>query len=103
MAEVGYKINGIAEVEGALYNRNGIDVDALWEFRQRHGTIHGFPGAESYDAAELLVTDCEILIPAATENQITSRNADRSKCMMLAAGVYAATSATAHEILEANA
>jgi len=58
MAEAGYKIIGIAEVEGALYNRNGIDVDALWEFRQREGTIHAFPGAESYDAAELLVTDC---------------------------------------------
>ena len=40
MAEAGYKIIGIAEVEGALYNRNGIDVDALWEFRQREGTIH---------------------------------------------------------------
>src|SRR5207245_3897784 len=65
MAEAGYKVLGIAEVEGGLYNKNGIDVDALWEFRQREGTIHAFPGAESYDAAELLVTDCEILIPAA--------------------------------------
>jgi len=58
MAEAGYKIIGIAEVEGALYNRNGIDVDALWEFRQREGTIHAFPGAESYDAAEWLATNC---------------------------------------------
>ena len=48
MAEAGYKVLGIAEVEGGLYNKNGIDVDALWEFRQREGTIHGFPGAESY-------------------------------------------------------
>ena len=99
MAEAGYKIIGIAEVEGALYNRNGIDVDALWEFRQREGTIHGFPGAESYDAAELLVTDCEILIPAATENQITSRNADRVKCRILAEGANGPTTATADDIL----
>ena len=99
MAEAGYKIIGIAEVEGALYNRNGIDVDALWEFRQREGTIHAFPGAESYDAAELLVTDCEILIPAATENQITSRNADRVKCRILAEGANGPTTATADDIL----
>ncbi len=99
MAEAGYKVIGIAEVEGALYNKNGIDVDALWEFRQREGTIHGFPGAESYDAAELLVTDCEILIPAATENQITSRNADRVKCKILAEGANGPTTATADEIL----
>ena len=99
MAEAGYKVLGIAEVEGGLYNKNGIDVDALWEFRQREGTIHGFPGAESYDAAELLVTDCEILIPAATENQITSRNADRVKCKILAEGANGPTTATADDIL----
>ena len=99
MAEAGYKIIGIAEVEGALYNRNGIDVDALWEFRQREGTIHAFPGAESYDAAELLVTDCEILIPAATENQITSRNAHQVKCKILAEGANGPTTATADDIL----
>src|SRR5207253_1030130 len=69
MAEAGYKIIGIAEVDGGLYNKNGIDLEALWNFREREGTIHGFPGAEAYDPAELLVTDCEILIPAATENQ----------------------------------
>ncbi len=45
MAEAGYKVIGIVEVDGGLVNRNGIDVDALWEFRQRNGTIHGFPGA----------------------------------------------------------
>jgi len=99
MAEAGYKIIGIAEVDGGLYNPNGIDMEALWEFRQRNGTIHGFPGAEKYDRAELLVTDCEILIPAATENQITSRNADRVKCKILAEGANGPTTASADEIL----
>ena len=99
MAEAGYKIIGIAEVDGGLYNPNGIDMEALWEFRQRNGTIHGFPGAEKYDPAELLVTDCEILIPAATENQITSRNADRVKCKILAEGANGPTTASADEIL----
>jgi glutamate dehydrogenase (NAD(P)+) len=99
MAEAGYKIIGIAEVDGGLYNPNGIDMEALWEFRQRNGTIHGFPGAEKHDPAELLVTDCEILIPAATENQITSRNADRVKCKILAEGANGPTTASADEIL----
>src|SRR5216110_1410047 len=75
MSDSGYKIIGIVEVDGSLYNKNGIDVEALWEYRQRNGTVVGFPGAEPADSKELLVTDCEILIPAATENVITSQNA----------------------------
>jgi glutamate dehydrogenase (NAD(P)+) len=99
MAEAGYKVIGIAEVDGGLYKGDGIDIDALWEFRQRNGTIHGFPGAEKAAAADLLVTECEILIPAATENQITSRNADRVKCKILAEGANGPTTAAADEIL----
>ncbi len=99
MAHEGYKIIGIDEVAGGLYNRNGIDVEALWEYRQKNGTIQGFPGVEKYDAGELLVTDCEILIPAATENQITSRNVDRVKCKILAEGANGPTTAAADEVL----
>jgi glutamate dehydrogenase (NAD(P)+) len=99
MAEAGYKVIGIVEVDGGLRNKNGIDMDALWEFRQRNGTVHGFPGAEAEDPAELLVSDCEILIPAATENQITSRNADRVKCRILAEGANGPTTASADDIL----
>src|SRR5260370_4394449 len=95
MAEAGYKIIGIIEVGGGLYNKNGMDVEALWEFRQRNGIIHGFPGAESYDPAELLLVDCDILIPAATENQLTSQNADRVKCKILAEGANGPTTASA--------
>ncbi|MGH9544180.1 MAG: Glu/Leu/Phe/Val family dehydrogenase [Terriglobales bacterium] len=99
MAEAGYRVIGIVELDGGLVNRDGIDVDALWEFHQRNGTIHGFPGADAEDPAELLVSDCEILIPAATENQITSRNADRLKCRILAEGANGPTTATADDIL----
>jgi glutamate dehydrogenase (NAD(P)+) len=99
MAQAGYKIIGIIEVTGSLYNKNGIDVKALSAYRQRHGTLAGFPEAEAADPAELLVTDCDILIPAATENQITSRNADRIKCKILAEGANGPTTASADEIL----
>jgi len=99
MNEAGYKITGIIEVTGSLYNKNGIDVRALSDYRQKHGTLAGFPEAEAADPAELLVTDCDILIPAATENQITSRNADRVKCKILAEGANGPTTASADEIL----
>ena len=99
MAQEGYKITGILEVTGSLYNKNGIDVKALSAYRQKHGTLAGFAEAEAADPAELLVTDCDILIPAATENQITSRNADRVKCKILAEGANGPTTASADEIL----
>jgi glutamate dehydrogenase (NAD(P)+) len=99
MRQAGYKIIGIIEVNGSLYNKNGIDVRALSDYRQKHGTLAGFPEAEAADPAELLVTDCDILIPAATENQITSRNADRVKCKILAEGANGPTTASADEIL----
>ena len=99
MAAAGYKIVGVVEVGGGLYKKDGIDLEALWEFRQRNGTIHGFTGAEKYDPAELLLVDCDILIPAATENVITSQNADRIKCKILAEGANGPTTAAADDIL----
>jgi glutamate dehydrogenase (NAD(P)+) len=95
----GYKVVGVSKSTGGLYNKNGIDLDALWEYYQRSGTIQGFAGAEGADPAELLITDCDILIPAATENQITSRNAERLKARILCEGANGPTTAAADEIL----
>jgi len=99
MYEAGYKVIGIAEVGGGLYHKTGIDLRALSEYRQKHGTIHRFPGAESYDPAELLTAECEILIPAATENVITTRNVDRVKCRILAEGANGPTTSAADDVL----
>jgi len=99
MHQAGYKVVGIAEVGGGLYNKNGIDLKALVDYRQKNGTVHGFTEAEAYDAAELLTTECEILIPAATENVITSRNADRVKCRILAEGANGPTTSAADDVL----
>ena len=99
MAEAGYRIIGIAEVEGGLLNKNGIDVEALSQYRQRNRTLKDFPGAEAADPAELLTTECEILIPAATENVITSRNAANIKCKILAEGANGPTTSVADDIL----
>src|SRR5215471_9486835 len=64
----GYTIIGIVEWDGALYNPHGIDIDALLDHRKNAGTITGFHEAEAADKDELLTHECEILVPAATEN-----------------------------------
>jgi glutamate dehydrogenase (NAD(P)+) len=99
MHQAGYKIIGIAEYDGGIFNPKGIDIDALLEYRERHKRIHGFPGAEPAGSGELLVGDCELLIPAATENVITSKNAGAIKARIIAEGANGPTTAAADEIL----
>jgi len=99
MHEAGYRVIGIAEVGGGLINTKGMDLRALVDFRQKNGTVHGFPGAEKCEAADLLTTECEILIPAATENVITSRNAERIRARIVCEGANGPTTAVADEIL----
>ena len=98
MAEAGYKIIGIVEVDGGLTTRTESTS------RRSRNTASAIarpriPRSREADPAELLVTECDILIPAATENQITSRNADRVKCKILAEGANGPTTAAADEIL----
>jgi glutamate dehydrogenase (NAD(P)+) len=99
MADAGYKVIGIGEWDGGLYNRNGIDVDALIEHRTRNNTITAFKGAEPMATADLLVADCDILIPAATENVITSKNVNGIKAKIIAEGANGPTTAPADEVL----
>jgi glutamate dehydrogenase (NAD(P)+) len=99
MYESGYKIVGIIEIDGALHNRNGIDLDALLEYRERNSTIVGFAGAQAADPTQLFTSDCEVLIPAATENVITSKNADKIKAKILCEGANGPTTAVADDIL----
>jgi glutamate dehydrogenase (NAD(P)+) len=99
MMERGYKIVGVAEMDGGLSNPNGIDIHQLTEYKHRNGTTLGFRGAEATPSEELLVSECEILIPAATENVITSRNADQIKARIVVEGANGPTTAVADEIL----
>jgi glutamate dehydrogenase (NAD(P)+) len=99
MRERGYSIVGIAEREGGLYNPSGIDIHQLLEYKYRNNTILGFRGAEAMPSEELLVSECEILIPAATENVITSLNADKIKAKIVVEGANGPTTAVADEIL----
>ena len=99
LMERGYKIVGIAEFDGGLWNSNGIDIHQLLDYKRRNNTILGFRNAEATPSEELLVSDCEILIPAATENVITSRNADKIKARIIVEGANGPTTAVADEIL----
>jgi glutamate dehydrogenase (NAD(P)+) len=99
MHRQGYKIVGVSTSRGGLYNRNGIDIDALSTHHKRNGTLIGFPGAEEMSSEDLLLADCDILIPAAVENQITTRNADRVRAKILCEGANGPTTAEADDIL----
>jgi glutamate dehydrogenase (NAD(P)+) len=99
MQDAGYKIVGIAEYDGGMFNRHGINIDKLLQHRDRNKTIVGFPDAEAADPRELLLADCEILIPAATENVITSQNAAGVKARIICEGANGPTTAAADEIL----
>jgi glutamate dehydrogenase (NAD(P)+) len=95
----GYTVIGIGEYDGALYNPNGIDIGKLLEHKAKTGTIHGFAEAEAADKDDLLLRPCDILIPAATENVITSRNAERIRAKILCEGANGPTTPVADEIL----
>src|ERR1044071_2283787 len=98
----GYKVIGIADITGALYNRKGLDVSGVLRYLKENKTVEGYTEAEPISAGELLGVEGEILIPAATENQITSHNADRIKCRILAEGANGPTTADADEIISAK-
>jgi glutamate dehydrogenase (NAD(P)+) len=82
--EAGSKIIGLSEYEGAIFNKDGLDIDAVFNHRKFTGSILNFPGAtnlaKSSDALEL---ECDILIPAALENVINGENAPRVKAKII--------------------
>ena len=97
--ESGVKVVGIGEVSGAIYNPAGIDIPELVLQKQRTGHIDGFPGAEPVGNRELLELPCEILVPAAMENQIDADNAPRIKARVIVEGANGPTSPEADDIL----
>lgn len=95
------KIIGVSEREGSIYSANGIDVEKLLAFRKETGSIIGFPGTEHKgDALAALEFECDILVPAALENQITAENAPRIKAKLIAEAANGPVSADADPILQ---
>src|SRR6266480_3270210 len=99
MARAGFKIIAIIEQDGAVYNSQGLDIAALMEHRKETGSVRDYPGAENMDRDEAMFLPCEVLLPAATENVITSANAGRLRCRILCEGANGPTTPLADEIL----
>ena len=99
MTAAGFKIVAIVEYDGAVYNPHGLDILALQKHRKETGSITGFSGGEDMDKAEGMFLPCDVLIPAATENVITSQNADRVRCKILCEGANGPTTPLADLVL----
>lgn len=94
LIEFGAVVVGICEFEGAIYNSNGLDLEEVFKHRKETGSILGFSGAkkEFKNSSEGLEQDCDILVPAALENQITAENIGRIKAKIIAEGANGPTS-----------
>ena len=99
MQAAGFKIIGIIEYDVAVVNSNGLDIEALSQHRKETGSIRDFEGGENMDRHEAMFLECEVLLPAATENVIHSGNADRLRCKILCEGANGPTTSIADEIL----
>ncbi|XP_059983133.1 glutamate dehydrogenase 1, mitochondrial isoform X2 [Lagenorhynchus albirostris] len=98
----GAKCVGVGESDGSIWNPDGIDPKELEDFKLQHGTILGFPKAKIYEGS-ILEADCDILIPAASEKQLTKSNAPRVKAKIIAEGANGPTTPEADKIfLERN-
>jgi glutamate dehydrogenase (NAD(P)+) len=99
-SEGGGILVGIAEREGGIYNENGLDVEAVFKHRKDSGSILNYPGAKNYEnSLSLLEAECDVLIPAALENQITKDNAPRIKAKIIAEGANGPVTKEAEDIL----
>jgi glutamate dehydrogenase (NAD(P)+) len=99
MSAIGFKIVCIVEYDGAIYNPHGLDIPALQKHRKETGSITGYANAEDMDKHEAMFLECDVLIPAATENVIHSGNAGKLCCKILCEGANGPTTPLADLIL----
>lgn len=99
MARQGIKIIAVSDAFGGLYNAKGIDLDKLDQHVARTRSVVGFDGAEAISNEQLLLTPCDILVPAALERQITAENAAKIQCRILAEGANGPTTPEADAII----
>jgi glutamate dehydrogenase (NAD(P)+) len=96
----GLRILAISDVTGAYYNKKGIDVHKAIEFAEKNKSLQGFDGGEKIDNKTLLELECDVLVPAALENQITDENAKNIKAKIITEGANGPTVAEADAILQ---
>lgn len=100
LARQGVKILAVSDAYGGVFNAEGLNLEALNEYVRQTKSVVGFSEAEPVSNAELLLTPCDILVPAALERQITAENAARIQCRILAEGANGPTTPEADLILQ---
>jgi glutamate dehydrogenase (NAD(P)+) len=100
--EQGAKVIAVSDSKGGVYNKEGMAVQALRKHKEKTGSVVGFSGARSISNADLIETDCTILIPAALENQINASNAKNVKAKVVAEAANGPTTPEADDILFKN-
>ena len=100
--EQGAKVIAASDSKGGVYNKSGIQIGALRKHKEKTGSVVGFSGAKSVTNEELLELDCTILIPAALENQINSKNAKNVKAKIVAEAANGPTTPDADDVLFKN-
>jgi glutamate dehydrogenase (NAD(P)+) len=98
--QAGARVIAVSDTRGCIWNRLGLDIPAVIAFKERTGSVAGFPGAEKITAAELLAMECEILIPAALENTITADNAAAVRARIVAEAANGPVNPEADRILD---
>jgi len=99
MHEAGYKVIGVADINGGTFNPNGLQIPQLLDYTRENRTVLGFPRGEDIGSQEILEQDCDVLIPAAIEGVITSKNSGRIKARILVEGANSPTTPRADDIL----
>src|SRR5712692_5891020 len=99
MHELGATVVGVSDTSGGIHNPRGLDPNKVDAYKRETGSVTGFPGSQQVSNAELLELDCDILIPAAIENQIGEHNAPRIKAKLIAEAANGPTSPEADRIL----
>jgi len=99
LSKDGALLVGASDVQGGIANPNGLDMPALLKYSAEHKTVVGFPGSTPIDGKKILELPCDILIPAALENQITHVNASRIQARIIAEGANGPTTHQADKIL----
>lgn len=98
--EEGCKIIAVSDVNGGIYHSSGLNIQKVLDFYHKKKTVVGFPGVKMISNEELLELECDILVPAALENQITESNAGKIKAKIVAEGANGPTTPLADKILE---
>jgi len=98
--EIGVKVIGISDIDTALVNEKGLDIPMVLKHQEKKRTLKGYKGAEVVSNEDLLRTPCDILLPCATENQITSKNAGKLRTKVIIEGANGPTTANADRILD---